>query len=214
MISRTKACNQFLFLVHKTKQESSSRTKHLALTLWWQLTNNISGTEYHHKHIFYSSCHVPRTVRGFNRNGCHSKSIEMSLPVISVSVPLNNSVINPTQLSSVCQKSSRSSHNSCYDKKCLDRNHINSKSNDHCLLSEHNHQVILEKLKQDKIWTMTNMWKKKITKMLILMNLILMRINNSYYMLNFLWTAIGGTALIACKTPTNVISSVSLPEHI
>ena len=41
-----------------------------------------------------------------------------------------------------------------------------------------------------------------------------MRINNSYYMFNYLWRTIGGTALIACKTPTNVISSVSLPEHI
>ena len=58
------------------------------------------------------------------------------------------------------------------------------------------------------------MWKKNITTMLIVMNLILMQITNSFYMLNFLWTAIGGTALIACKTPTNVISSVSLPEHI
>ena len=34
-----------------------------------------------------------------------------------------------------------------------------------------------------------------------------MPINNSYYMFNFLWTTIGGTALIACKTSTNVISS-------
>ena len=58
---------------------------------------------------------------------------------------------------------------------------------------------------------MINMWKKKITTMLIVMNLILIRINNSYYMFNCLWTTIGGTALIACKTPTNVISSVSLP---
>ena len=33
-------------------------------------------------------------------------------------------------------------------------------------------------------------------------------------MFNYLWTTIGETALIACKTPTNVISSVSLPEHI
>ena len=41
------------------------------------------------------------------------------------------------------------------------------------------------------------------------MNLILIPINNSYYMFNFLWTNIGGTALIAYKTPTNVISSVS-----
>ena len=33
-------------------------------------------------------------------------------------------------------------------------------------------------------------------------------------MFNFIWKNIGGTALIACKTPTNVISSVLLPEHI
>ena len=46
------------------------------------------------------------------------------------------------------------------------------------------------------------------------MNLILMKINNSYYMFNFLWKTIGRTALIARKTPTNVISSVSLPQHI
>ena len=61
---------------------------------------------------------------------------------------------------------------------------------------------------------MMNMWKKKITTMFIVMNLMLMQINNSYYMFNYLWTTIGGTAPIACKTPTNVISSVSLPEHI
>ena len=83
-----------------------------------------------------------------------------------------------------------------------------------CLLSVHDHQVILEKLKQEKNLTMMNMWKKEITTMLLVMNLILMRINNSYYMFNFLWTNIEGTALIVCKTPTNVISSVSLPEHI
>ena len=64
MISRPKAHNQFLLLVHKAKQESSSRAKNLALTLWWQLTNKISGTQYHHKLIFYSSCHVPRRVLG------------------------------------------------------------------------------------------------------------------------------------------------------
>ena len=51
-----------------------------------------------------------------------------------------------------------------------------------CLLSVHNHQVILEKLKQENIFIMMNMWKKKITTMLIVMILILMQINNSYYM--------------------------------
>ena len=64
MISRPKARNQSLFLVHKAKQESSSRAKNLALTLWWQLTNKIPGTQYHHKLIFYSLCHVPRRVLG------------------------------------------------------------------------------------------------------------------------------------------------------
>ena len=83
-----------------------------------------------------------------------------------------------------------------------------------CLLSVHNHQLILRKLKQEKILTMMNMRKKKITTMFILMNLILMRINKSYYMFNFLWTTIGGTAPIACKAPTNVISSVSLPDNM
>ena len=149
---------------------------------------------------------TPCNNRGFNCNDCHSKSINMSLPVISVSLPLNNSVINPPHLSSVCQYLSRSSHNSPHEKECLERNHINWKSNDPCLLSEHDHQVILEKLKQEKILTMINMWKKKITTMLIVMNLILMQINNSYYMFNFLWATIGGTALLACKTPANVIS--------
>ena len=64
MILRPKTCNQFLFLVHKSKQGCSICAKNLALTLWWQLTNKISGTQYHHKLIFYSSCHVPRRVFG------------------------------------------------------------------------------------------------------------------------------------------------------
>ena len=70
----------------------------------------------------------------------------------------------------------------------------------------HDHQVILEKFKQEKILTMMNMWKKKINKMLIVMNPILMTINNSYFIFNIFWTPSGGTALIECKTPTNVIS--------
>ena len=70
----------------------------------------------------------------------------MSLPVISVSLPLNNSVINPPHLSSVCHQSSRSSHSSPHKNECLDSNHIKSKSNDPCLLSEHDHEVILEKI--------------------------------------------------------------------
>ena len=48
---------------------------------------------------------TPRDNRMSNRNDCHSKSIETSLPAISVSLPLNNSVINPPQMSLVCQHS-------------------------------------------------------------------------------------------------------------
>ena len=73
---------------------------------------------------------TPCDNRGFNCNDCHSKSNKMSLPVISVSLPLNNLVINPPQLSSVCQQSSRSSPNIPCDNKCLNNNHINSKSNE------------------------------------------------------------------------------------
>ena len=64
MVLRQKDRNQFLFLVHKAKHESSSLAKNLALTLWWPLTNKITGTQYHHKLILYSSCHVPRRVLG------------------------------------------------------------------------------------------------------------------------------------------------------
>ena len=64
MISIPKAHNQFLFLVRKAKHDSSCCAKHLALTLWWPLTNKTTWTQYHHKLILYSSCHVPRRVLG------------------------------------------------------------------------------------------------------------------------------------------------------
>ena len=73
---------------------------------------------------------TPRDKRVFNSNNCHSKSNELSLPVISVSIPLNNLVINPPHLSSVCQQSSRYSPNSTCDKKCHNINNINSKRNE------------------------------------------------------------------------------------
>ena len=73
---------------------------------------------------------IPRDNRGFNQNDCHSKSTEMSLLVLSVYLPLDNLVINPPQLYSVRQQSSRSSPNSPRDNKCLNSNHINSKNNE------------------------------------------------------------------------------------
>ena len=68
--------------------------------------------------------------------------------MIYVSLPLNNAVVNPPQLSSVCHQSSRSLHSSPHENEFLDSNHIKSKSNDPCLLSEHDHQVILGKIEE------------------------------------------------------------------
>ena len=73
---------------------------------------------------------TPSDNRGFNCNDCHSKINNLSLLVISVSLPLNNLVINPPQLSLICQKSSRSSHINPRDNQCLKRNNSNSKSNE------------------------------------------------------------------------------------
>ena len=72
---------------------------------------------------------TPRDNRCFNHNDCHSKINKLSLPVISVSLPLNNSVINPPQLSSVCQQSSSSSQNTPRDNRCFNSKDSNSKSN-------------------------------------------------------------------------------------
>ena len=47
---------------------------------------------------------TPLDNRCFNRKDSHSKINELSSPVIPVSPPLNNSVINPPQLSSVRQQ--------------------------------------------------------------------------------------------------------------
>ena len=64
MVLRQKARNQFLFLVRKAKHDSSCCAKNLALTFWWPLTDKITGTQYHHKLILYSSYHTPRRVLG------------------------------------------------------------------------------------------------------------------------------------------------------
>ena len=54
----------------------------------------------------------------------------MSSPVIPTFPPWNDPFINPPQLSSVCQQSSRSSHNTPRDNHCLNNNHSNSNSNE------------------------------------------------------------------------------------
>ena len=53
-----------------------------------------------------------------------------------------------------------------------------------CLLYEHNHQIILDKIESRKIFTMTNMCGIKITTMQIVMILMMMIINNSYCIFN------------------------------
>ena len=68
--------------------------------------------------------------RYFNRNDCHLKSNELSLPVIYVFPPLNNSVINPYQLSSVHQQSSSSSRNTPRDNRLFNSKDSNSKINE------------------------------------------------------------------------------------
>ena len=70
-----------------------------------------------------------RDKRCFNLNDCHSNINKLSLLVISISPPLNNSVINPYQLSSVHQQPSRSSHNTPLDNLCFNIKESNSKIN-------------------------------------------------------------------------------------
>ena len=55
----------------------------------------------------------------FNHNNIHSNNNEFSSPVVSVFLPFNNSFINPSQLSSVRQQSSSSSHFTPHDNRCF-----------------------------------------------------------------------------------------------
>ena len=72
---------------------------------------------------------TPRDNLCFNRKDSHSNSNAFSLPVIPVPPPLNNSVINKSQFSLVCQQSSRSSQNTPRDNRCFNSKDINSNSN-------------------------------------------------------------------------------------
>ena len=73
---------------------------------------------------------TPRDNQLFNCKESHSNSNDLSSPVISVSPLLDNSAINPPQLSLVCQQSSRSSHNTTCDNQCFNIKDSKSKSND------------------------------------------------------------------------------------
>ena len=65
-----------------------------------------------------------------NRKDIHSNSNDLSSPVIYVSPPLNNSVINPLQLSSVRQQLSSSSQNTPHDNRCFNIKDSDSNNNE------------------------------------------------------------------------------------
>ena len=73
---------------------------------------------------------TPHDNRCYTRKDIHLKSNEFSSSVISVSPPLNNSVTNTHQLSSVVQQISRSSQNTLCDNRCFNNKDSNSKSNE------------------------------------------------------------------------------------
>ena len=87
--------------------------------------NNMHATP-PHTHIAFimphpkriGNCHT-RDNRCFNCKYSHSNRNELSSLVIPVPRPFNDSVINPPQLSGVCQQSSRSSHNTTQSHKLL-----------------------------------------------------------------------------------------------
>ena len=62
-----------------------------------------------------SSQNTPRDKRCFNIKDSNSNSRELPSPVIPVPPPLNDSFIDPNQISLVCQQLSRSSHNTTHN---------------------------------------------------------------------------------------------------
>ena len=68
--------------------------------------------------------------RWFNCKVSHSNYNKFSSLLITVPPPLNSSVINPPNLSSVFQQSSRSSQNNPCDNQCFNSKDSNSKSNE------------------------------------------------------------------------------------
>ena len=72
---------------------------------------------------------TPRDNRCFNCKYIHSKGNYFSSPVIPVTPLFNNSVINPTQTSSIIQQSSRSLQNNTSDNRWFSSKYGDSKSN-------------------------------------------------------------------------------------
>ena len=102
----------------KLKHDCICHAKKVALTFCWpSSTKNMHTTPPHTRNAFIMTC--PKSVgsphtrdnQWFNFKDSNSKSNELSSLVIPIPHPLNNSVINPPQMSSVRQQSSSSSQN-------------------------------------------------------------------------------------------------------
>ena len=98
-------------------KESQSKRKYLSsrvISMPPQLNNSVINPPQMslvRQQSFSSSQNTPRNNRCFNSKESNSNRNELSSTVIPVPTAFNDSVINPPQLSSVCQQSSRSSHN-------------------------------------------------------------------------------------------------------
>ena len=66
-----------------------------------------------------------------------------------------------------------------------------------CLLSEHNHQIILDKIEARENLNHDEYVEDENTTMEIVMILMMMIINNSYFIFNIICKTSGGTAIIA-----------------
>ena len=119
--------------------------------MFWRNKKNNRHTTPPHTHIAFimplpkgiGRCHksgtgnnqgkqqtTPYDNRCSNCKYIHSKRNNFSSPVISVFPPFNNPVINPPQISSVGQHSSRSSQNTPCNNRCFNSKDSNSKSNE------------------------------------------------------------------------------------
>ena len=103
---------------HKYSHLNSNKLSSLVIFVYLSLNNSVVNP-----HQLSSVCqqssrysqNTPRDNRCFNSKDSNSKSNDFSSPVITLPPPLNDLVINPPQLSSICQQSSSSSHNTTHE---------------------------------------------------------------------------------------------------
>ena len=116
------------------------------------IDKKITGTQFYHKLILYSSYQFPRVlaintkVEQGKIRVSNERLLVITVNLITTAVtqramschyrwyifspPFNNSVINPSQLSSVHQQSSKSSHNTPHDTRWFNSKYSNSNSNE------------------------------------------------------------------------------------